>query len=338
METLFMSHTSATFLFLTALIGLLALFVLKSIYLVQQAEAIVIERFGKYHRTLGAGIHFIVPFMDAARVVSWTYFKEEARRYYRYTKALSVIDLREAVYDFPKQNVITKDNVTMEISALLYYQVTDPKRAVYEVSNLPEAIEKLTHSTLRNVIGSMDLDESLISRDQINMKLRLILDEASDKWGVKVNRVELQEVNPPADIRSAMEKQMRAERDRRAVILEAEGLKQATILEAEGKQLAQILAAKGEAESRLINAEAEATSRLKIALAEAQAIERLQNALPDGNAASYLVAQNYIKTLPVIMEGKNNKMIIVPYETAGALGALSSIKSIFETSQSDPHK
>lgn len=329
MEMTLFSYTSVGVVFLTALIVLLGLFLLKSIYLVQQAEAVVIERFGKYHQTLGAGIHFVIPFMDAARTVSWTYFKEEARRYYRFIRTISVIDLRESVYDFPKQNVITKDNVTMEISALLYYQITDPKRAVYEASNLPEAIEKLTHSTLRNVIGSMDLDESLVSRDQINMRLRLILDEASDKWGVKVNRVELQEINPPADIRSAMEKQMRAERDRRAVILEAEGLKQASILQAEGKQQSQVLYAKGEAESRLINAEAEATARLKIALAEAQAIERLQNALPHGDAAQYMIAQNYIKTLPIMMEGKDNKMIIVPYETSGVMGSLATIKELF---------
>ncbi len=331
MEMIVFNYTGVGVIFLASLVVLLGLFILKSIYLVQQAEAIVIERFGKYHRTLGAGIHFVVPFMDAARTVSWTYFKEEARRYYRYMRNLSVIDLREAVYDFPKQNVITKDNVTMEISALLYYQVTDPKRAVYEVSNLPEAIEKLTHSTLRNVIGSMDLDESLVSRDQINMRLRLILDEASDKWGVKVNRVELQEVNPPADIRSAMEKQMRAERDRRAVILEAEGLKQAAILQAEGKQQSQVLAARGEAESRLINAEAEAQARLQIALAEAQAIERLQNALPHGDSAQYMLTQQYIKTLPLMMEGKDNKMIVVPYEAAGAMGSLATIKELFNT-------
>lgn len=322
-------YTGFGIIFFAALIVLLGLFLLKSIYLVQQAEAIVIERFGKYHRTLGAGIHFVVPFMDAARTVSWTYFKEEARRYFRYIKNLSVIDLREAVYDFPKQNVITKDNVTMEISALLYYQVTDPKRAVYEVSNLPEAIEKLTHSTLRNLIGSMDLDESLVSRDQINMRLRLILDEASDKWGVKVNRVELQEVNPPADIRSAMEKQMRAERDRRAIILEAEGDKQAAILKAEGMQQSQILSAKGEAEARLINAEAEAAARLKTAMAEAEAIERLQKALPQGNPAQYMLTQAYIKTLPSMMEGKDSKMIIVPYEATAVMGSLTTIKELF---------
>ena len=166
--------------------------------------------------------------------------------------------MRESVYDFPKQNVITKDNVTMEISALLYYQITDPKAAMYEVSNLPEAIEKLTQTTLRNVIGAMDLDQTLVSRDYINEKLRLILDEASDKWGVKVNRVELQEVNPPADIRHAMEKQMRAERDRRALILEAEGFKAAAILKAEGVLESDVLQAKGHAQARIITAESEA--------------------------------------------------------------------------------
>lgn len=329
MEMTFLTYAGVGALFLGSLIVVLGLFLLKSIYLVQQAEAVIIERFGKYHRTLGAGIHFVVPFMDAARSVSWTYFKEEARRYYRYLRTLTVIDLREAVYDFPKQNVITKDNVTMEINALLYYQVTDPKRAVYEVSNLPEAIEKLTHSTLRNVIGSMDLDETLISRDQINMKLRLILDEASDKWGLKVNRVELQEVNPPADIRSAMEKQMRAERDRRAVILEAEGLKQAAILKAEGQQQSQVLAARGQAESRLINAEAEAAARLTIARAEAEALERLQQALPQSDSAQYLLTQQYIKTLPTMMEGKDNKMILVPYEASSLMGSLASMKELF---------
>ena len=305
-----------------------ALVLLKSLYLVQQAETVVIERFGKYHKTLGAGIHFVVPFVDAPRSVFWTSFRgEQGRGFYRYTQAHRVIDMREAVYDFPKQDVITKDNVTMEINALLYYQITDPKRAVYEVANLPEAIEKLTHSTLRNVIGSMDLDESLTSRDQINARLRLILDEASDKWGVKVNRVELQEVNPPASIRGAMEKQMRAERDRRAVILEAEGAKQAAILTAEGSRESQVLAARGEAESRIINAQAEAQSRLTIAQAEAQAVEMLQKMFPD-NTAQYLVAMQYIKTLPQMMEGSQKQTIMVPYEATNFMGTLTTIQDM----------
>ncbi len=202
----------------------LAYFLFYSIYLVRQAEVIIIERFGKFDRILGPGLHFIVPFIETTRKVLRTFIvpEDNVKRYYCFSKMLDRIDIREAVYDFPKQNVITKDNVTMEINALLYYQITDPKAAVYEVFNLSEAIEKLTQTTLRNVIGSLDLDESLVSRDAINERLRVILDEATDKWGVKINRVELQEVNPPRDIRQAMEKQMRAERDRRAVILEAE--------------------------------------------------------------------------------------------------------------------
>ncbi|GAG24794.1 unnamed protein product, partial [marine sediment metagenome] len=172
-------------------------------YLVRQSEVIMVERFGKFNVILKSGLHFIIPFIDRTRKVLWTFVKEDPRGrvMYRYSEFVERIDLREAVYDFPKQNVITKDNVTMEINALLYYQITDPKRAIYEVANLPQAIEKLTQTTLRNIIGSMDLDETLSSRDQVNEKLRIILDEATDKWGVKVNRVELQEVNPPGDIR-----------------------------------------------------------------------------------------------------------------------------------------
>lgn len=300
----------------------LLLFVVKSIFLVKQAETIIIERLGKFDRILMPGIHFVVPFIDSARQVVWSYVKsdESGKRYFRYTHVLNRIDLREAVYDFPKQNVITKDNVTMEINALLYYQITDPRAAVYEVFNLPEAIEKLTQTTLRNVIGSLDLDETLVSRDAINEKLRLILDEATDKWGVKVNRVELQEVNPPADIRNAMEKQMRAERDRRAAILEAEGKKRAAILEAEGSQESNILRAQGEAEARL-----------KIAQAESQAIQMIQNSVPQGDPLSYLIAMEYMKVLPEMTKGKDDKMIIVPYEASSLIGSVASIKKIFET-------
>lgn len=316
-------------LILSAIAFIAVIVLLKSVYLVQQAESVIIERFGRYERTLGPGLHFVTPFMDKTRTVTWSFFKEvDGKRYYRFTQTLSRIDLREAVYDFPKQNVITKDNVTMEINALLYYQITDPKAAVYEVSNLPEAIEKLTQTTLRNVIGSMDLDESLVSRDQINARLRMILDDATDKWGVKVNRVELQEVNPPADIRHAMEKQMRAERDRRAIILEAEGAKQAVILQAQGAQESSILSARGAAEARIINAEGEAQARLRIAQGEAQAIELIKNALPGNDPASYLIALQYIKMLPQMTEGKNDKLIVLPYEATSLMGSLSGIKKL----------
>lgn len=317
--------------FIGVIILFLISFLANSIYLVRQAETIIIEYFGKYGRTLTPGIHFIIPFIEKPRNVVWTVLAEmEGKRYYRYTKVFFRLDLREAVYDFPKQNVITKDNVTMEINALLYYQITDPKAAVYEVANLPEAIEKLTQTTLRNVIGSMDLDETLVSRDKINEKLRVILDEATDKWGVKINRVELQEVNPPLDIRQAMEKQMRAERDRRAVILEAEGKKRSAILEAEGLRESSILKAEGDAQSKVIKAEGEATARVKMAEAEAKAIEVVQKAVPEKDPLSYLVAMQYIKTLPEITKDKDGKMIIVPYESSGLIGSLATIKNVFE--------
>jgi len=292
---------------------------------------VVIERLGKFNRILGPGLHLLVPFIDIPRTVTWTFLKEiEGRRIHRYQKSFYRIDLRESVYDFPRQNVITKDNVTMEINAILYYQITHPKAAIYEIDNLPEAIEKLTQTTLRNVIGSLDLDESLVSRDAINDRLTIILDEATDKWGVKVNRVELQEVNPPADIRQAMEKQMRAERDRRAVMLEAEGLKGAAILEAEGVKESQVLRASGESESQIVRAQGEAQARLKVAHAEAQAIEMIKQAVPNSDPLAYLVALHYIKVLPEMTKGKDSKLIIVPYESSSLVGSVASIKKIFE--------
>lgn len=319
-------------IFLGVVLFFLCIFLLRSIYLVRQAEAIVIERLGKYDRTLLPGLHFVLPFLETPRGVVWSFVEQtDGKRYYRFTRYLGRIDLREAVYDFPKQNVITKDNVTMEINALLYYQITDPKAAVYEVSNLPEAIEKLTQTTLRDVIGSMELDESLVSRSQINERLRLILDEATDKWGVKVNRVELQEVNPPADIRHAMEKQMRAERDRRAIILESEGTKRAAILEAEGVRESKILRAQGEAESEVTRAEGNAQARLKIAQAEAEAIKMIQGSIPNTDPVPYLIAMQYIKALPQMMEGKDDKLILVPYEMSSLVSSVASIKKVFES-------
>lgn len=301
------------FLFLVVLL-------IKSVYLVKQAEVILIERLGKYHRMLKPGLHIVVPFLDNPRQVMWTFIQEADRgRYFRFNRTITRIDLREAVYDFPKQNVISKDNVTMEINALLYYQITDPKAAVYEINNLPQAIEKLTQTTLRDVIGSMDLDETLVSRGQINERLRIVLDEATDKWGVKVNRVELQEVNPPEDIRHAMEKQMRAERERREMILRSEGKKRSAILEAEGEQESRVLEAKGQAEARLT-----------IAQAEAEAIQMIQRSVPHGDPLPYLIAMQYIKVLPELMKGKDDKIILVPYEASSMIGSLASMKKIFE--------
>ena len=312
---------SGFFIFFIVLVLFIITVLIKATYIVKQSEVIVIERLGKFNKILKPGIHFLVPFLDQPRKVLWTFIKEDAynKRLYRYSDYVERVDLREAVYDFPKQNVITKDNVTIEINALLYYQITDPMRSIYEVSNLPQAIEKLTQTTLRNVIGAMDLDETLVSRDQVNEKLRDILDEATDKWGVKVNRVELQEVNPPADIKNAMEKQMRAERDRRALILEAEGKKRAAILESEGVKMAKITRAQGEAEARLV-----------VAKAESEAIKVIQSAVPKADPLPYMIALNYIKALPEITKDKEGKLILMPYESSAIMGSLSMIKELFK--------
>lgn len=316
-------------IFVALVFVLFVVLLLDAVMLVRQAESVVIERLGRYERVLGPGLHLIIPFMERPRRVLWTFVQEAQHgKYYRLVRVVSRVDMREAVYDFPKQNIITKDNVTMEINALLYYQITDPKSAIYEVSNLPEAIEKLTQATLRNVIGSLELDETLISRDRINEKLRVILDDATDKWGVKINRVELQDVNPPEDIRNAMEKQMRAERDRRAVILEAEGKKSAQILEAEGFQQSSILRADGDARSRIINAEADAKARFVIAQAEAQSLAVIQDAAKQGDPMAYAIALQYLKVLPQMMAGKNDKLVVIPYEASSMMGSLSVLKSL----------
>jgi regulator of protease activity HflC (stomatin/prohibitin superfamily) len=305
--------------------GVLVLFSLvflyKATYLVQQAQVVVIERLGNFHEVLRPGLHFIIPFMDQPRKVLWTFVKENVsgKAAFRFSEFVERIDLREAVYDFPKQSVITKDNVTMEINALLYYQVTDPRAALYEVANLPQAIEKLTQTTLRNIIGSMELDETLTSRDKINEKLRHVLDDATDKWGVKVNRVELQEVNPPQDIKVSMEKQMKAERDRRALILEAEGLKTASVLKAEGEYLSKMQRAKAEAESKRL-----------IAQADADSITVVREAVPSSDPLPYMIAINYLKVLPEIMKDKDGKVILMPYESSALLGSLSSIGELFK--------
>jgi len=327
------------YLFIIIPVLFIVVLLLSSVILVQQAESMVIERLGRFYKILGPGLHLIVPFLDKKRSSMWTFVQVGPdHEYYRVYRIVHRIDLREAVYDFPKQNVITKDNVTMEINALLYYQITDVKAAMYEVSNLPEAIEKLTQTTLRNVIGSMDLDDSLASRDEINHKLRLILDEATDKWGVKINRVELQEVNPPRDIREAMEKQMRAERSRRATILEAEGSKFAMILDAEGVRQSQILRAQGESESAILQAEGQAQSRIKVAAAEAKAFEMLQVAMPRTDPAQYLIAMKYMQALPEMMKGQNSKLIVVPYEATALMGSIASMKELFKVIDEDTSK
>ncbi len=319
----------------TIILGLIALFVvifaLMGFKIVQQSETMVIERLGKYSRTLGAGINIIWPIIDKPREIMWRYIREGMEgRTYIVKAATTRIDLRESVYDFPKQNVITKDNVVTEINAILYFQITDPVRAIYEISNLPDAIEKLTQTTLRNVIGDMTLDDTLTSRDTINGKLRAVLDEATHKWGVKVNRVELQDINPPHDIRDAMEKQMRAERDKRAKILEAEGMKQSQILQSEGLKLAAINKAEGEKQSQILRAEGEAQAKIRTAEGEAEAIQKITQAVSTtkGDPINYLVAIRYIDTLKDMVTGKDNKVIYLPYEATGVLSSIGGIKEM----------
>lgn len=308
------------------------IFAMAGLKIVQQSQTMIIERLGKYNRTLKSGINIIWPIIDKPREIVWRYTYEDAygntRTIYKHK---SRIDLRETVYDFPKQNVITKDNVGTEINALIYFQITDPKRAVYEIENLPQAIEKLTQTTLRNVIGELDLDETLISRDVINNKLQAILDEATNKWGVKVNRVELQDINPPDDIRTAMEKQMKAERDRRAKILEAEGLKRAQILEAEGVKEAKINQAEGEKQSKILRAQGEAEAKIKVAEAEAKAIQMITDAISTkADPTNYLVAIKYIDTLKDMVSGKDNKVVYMPYEATGILSSVGGIKEMLD--------
>jgi len=272
---------------LIALAIFVVILIFKGIVIIRQAETMIIERLGKYHRTLESGINIILPILDKSRQIDWRFVRTDPKGTHVYVHTRTPrIDLRETVYDFPRQGVITKDNVTIEINALLYFQVVDPLKALYEISNLPDAIQKLTKTTLRNVIGELDLDETLTSRDTINMKLRAILDEASHKWGVKVNRVELQDIIPPRDIQEAMEKQMRAEREKRALILTSEGERDAAINQAEGGKVADINQAEGEKQAQILRAEGEAQARLRVAEAEAEAIRRITAAVTSTTDAS----------------------------------------------------
>ncbi len=320
---------------LLVILILIALFVIifaiKGIVIVNQAEAMVIERLGKFNRVLQPGINVIWPIFERSRKIDWEFVKEDVEEEkYTVRDTINRIDLRETVYDFPRQNVITEDNVVIEIDAVVYFQITDPKKVVYEISNLPDAIKKLTQTTLRNVIGELDLDKTLTSREEINSKLKNILDEATDKWGVKVNRVELQDIIPPEDIKEAMEKQMRAERARRAAILEAEGEKRSEILSAEGKKESEINKAEGEKRAQILRAEAEKEARLKVAEGEAKAIQKIAKSLKnyESNPAQYLIALKYIKAFEDIADKENDKVVYLPYEISSVLGSIGGIKEL----------
>lgn len=294
-----------------------------ALVIIPQSETKIVERLGRYYATLEPGINIIIPFVDRAKEIVVL-----NRGRYAYSDR---IDLREQVYDFPKQNVITKDNVQTEINALLYFQIVDPFKAVYEINNLPNAIEKLTQTTLRNIIGELELDETLTSRDTINTKLRAVLDDATDKWGVKVNRVELQDITPPESVLTAMEKQMQAERNKRATILTSEGKKSADILQSEGEKLATINRAEAEKQQAILKAEGEAQARIRKAEAEAIAIQKITEAVGKStNPANYLLAQKYIQMLQELADGDKTKTVYLPYEATNLMGSIGGIKELFK--------
>jgi regulator of protease activity HflC (stomatin/prohibitin superfamily) len=287
----------------------LLIVMLRTIRIVPQKQVKIIERLGKYHRMAEAGMNTIVPFLDSVR---------------------ATIDLREQITKIEPQPVITRDNVTMEVDAVIYYLVADPVRATYEVQNLQWGLEQLTLSALRNVIGQLDLDHTLASRDTTNTQLRAALDTATQQWGVKVMRIELKNITPPEEIRLTMEKQMTAERNRRAVVTTAEGEKASAILRAEGQKQSQIVSAEGSKQAAVLAAEGQAQARLAVAQAEAQAIQMIAAALGGGATPSqYLIAQKYLESLAAIANG-SQKIVFLPYETAGIMASVGGIKELLQ--------
>jgi len=281
-------------LIILAVVVVVVLFVLaKTIRIVPQAQAAVVERLGRYSRTLTPGLTLVVPFIDRVR---------------------ALIDLREQVVSFPPQPVITEDNLVVSIDSVIYFQVTDPKSATYEIANYIQAIEQLTVTTLRNVIGGLALEKTLTSRDEINSQLRGVLDEATGKWGIRVNRVELKAIDPPASIQESMEKQMKADREKRAVVLTAEGEKQSQILTAEGEKQSAILRAEGERQATILAAEG-----------QAKAIATVFQAIHDGKPDAELLAYQYLQVLPQIAQGEANKVWIIPNEVQQALGRIAGV-------------
>jgi regulator of protease activity HflC (stomatin/prohibitin superfamily) len=298
---------NAIVFFGVALVVLIVL--LRTIKIVPQKQVKIIERLGKYHRTAEAGLNTIVPFLDSVR---------------------DTIDLREQITKIEPQAVITRDNVTMEVDAVIYFVVMDPVRAVYEVQNLRWGIEQLTLSALRNVIGALDLDHTLTSRDTINGQLRTALDAATQQWGIKVMRIELKNITPPEEIRLTMEKQMTAERTRRAVVTTAEGEKSSAILRAEGQKQSQIVSAEGSKQAAILAAEGQAEARLRVAQAEAQAIEMITKSLgTTGSPAQYLIAKSYLESLGQIAADAD-KLVFVPYEAAGVMASLGGLKELLK--------
>ncbi len=297
---------------------ILYFFFKRALFIVPQSQAVVVERLGRFSRVAHSGLNILIPGLESQRRIHYrvTQYDREGRQVGTQLMATPWIDMREKILDFPSQGVITKDNVVMSIDAVLYYRINDPVKVVYEVANFAEAIEKLTQTTLRNVVGELTLDETLASREVINARLRVTLDEVAERWGVQVTRVELQDISPPEDIRDTMELQMTAERKKRAAILTAEGQKEAAILQAEGA-----------AQARVREAEGQAEARLKIAQAEAQALESIRQALGGDRAAGYLIAMKYLESLEKIADGQATK-VFLPFEASGVLSSLGSIREV----------
>ena len=311
------------------LLGLLGLFTFtRSFKIVGQAEVMVIERLGRFHRVARSGFNVLIPFIERPKSIDVRFLEADVGGQKRIAaRTTTRIDLREQVLNFPSQPVITKDNVTIDIDAVLYYRVAEPQKATYAVQNLPYALETLTRTTLRNIVGEMELDQTLASRDQINRRMRDVIEEAAVSWGVDVTRVELQAIEPPRDIQQSMELQMRAERERRAAVTNAEAGKRAAILEAEGQREAQIRKAEGEKEAAILRAQGLAEARLAMAHAEAEAITRITTSLPEGEAAMYLLGLRYIDALPKLAEGKGST-IFLPSEATGVMGAIGALREM----------
>jgi regulator of protease activity HflC (stomatin/prohibitin superfamily) len=300
----------------------------KGVRIIGQAEVMVVERLGRFNRVARSGLNILIPFVERPRSIDVRYFESDVTGIKKViASTVSRIDLREQVLNFPSQPVITKDNVTIDIDAVLYYRVADPQKATYAVQNLPFALETLTRTTLRNIVGEIELDQTLASRDMINKKMREVIEEASIGWGVDVTRVELQSIEPPRDIQQSMELQMRAERERRAAVTNAEASKRAAVLEAEGLRESQIRKAEGEKEAAILRAQGLAEARLAMADAEAEAVRRIAAALPPGEAATYLLGLKYLEALPALAQGKGTT-VFLPSEATGVLGAIGGIKEL----------
>ncbi len=309
-------------------VAFVAVLLAKGVRIIGQAEVMVIERLGRFDRVARSGLNLLIPFVERAKTIDVRFFESDVTGLKKIIASSTArIDLREQVLNFPSQPVITKDNVTIDIDAVMYYRVADPQKATYSVQNLPYALETLTRTTLRNIVGDIELDQTLASRDMINRKMREVIEEASIGWGVDVTRVELQSIEPPRDIQQSMELQMRAERERRAAVTNAEASKRAAILESEGQKEAQIRKAEGEKGAAILRAEGLATARLAMADAEAEAMKRIAASLPPGEAATYLLGLRYIDSLPQIANGKGTT-VFLPSEAIGVLGAVGGIKEL----------